>query len=328
MRKMTLQSEAFTVFSYFLILTLIATFLFSFILGVSKTSTLRGETSTAIGMQGTFKRSNVTATMKSYERDENGDVLIATISVKENPNSPLPYKASDYLVTHNGKKVMNAYFGRYSTDGDFYFIIPYPKEGETYHIQVTNKNFLGENKESKTNNLTELAGSLSSQLSSVTSMGSAVGETDSDKESKTDSIAFQMTVSPKLKDKKYQAKVIKTKSHSLLIKKKNGEVAFDFESYWNYMYKEPLIEAAEKNIETSIKNEAAAQDKYDEATERYERNNNDENAKQQMARLSEIIQKEKDNQKEYSRKLNSYRSLKFNPDDFSDYSTEVYGIGE
>ena len=48
----------------------------------------------------------------------------------------------------------------------------------------------------------------------------------------------------------------------------------------------------------------------------------------EMARLSEMIQKEKDNQKEYSRKLNSYRSLKFNPDDFSDYSTEVYGIGE
>lgn len=328
MRKMTLQSETFTVFSYFLILTLMVGFVFTFFLGVSKTSSLRGATSTAIGMQGTFKRSNVTAVMKSYERDENGDVLIATIAVKENPSSPLPYKASDYLVTHNGKEVMNAYFGRYSTDGDFYFIIPYPKEGETYQIQITNKNYLGASEESKYNNLTELAGSLSNQLSSVNSMGSQAGEKDSDKEAKTDSIAFQMTISPKLKDSKYQAKVIKTKSHSLLIKKKNGEVAFDFESYWNYMYKEPLIKAAEKNIENSIKSEAAAQDKYNEVTERYERNKNDENAKQLMNNLGETIQKEKANQKEYSRLLNLYRSLKYNPEDFSDYSTEVYGIGE
>ena len=98
-----------------------------------------GNSQTPIGESLQFARSGANITVKNYYTDKNQDVLIATLEVKEG-NSKLPTKANDYWVVTTsdiGGRSIPTYFGRMNTDGDFFIIIPYPKE-QTYTVAIYN----------------------------------------------------------------------------------------------------------------------------------------------------------------------------------------------
>lgn len=327
MKKMVLENERMTVVLYYSLLFLSILLVLSTITGIRGSLSSKGASSTPIGSTGNFERSQATATLKGYYTDKNKDVLVALIKLEENTASPLPYEANDYLVTYAGKDTLNAFFGRYSTDGDLYVIVPYPSENKTYSIQITNKNYLGAvTSDSKSTSIQELTGSVSEQLSSIPNMGQSIGSVDSDKTRSTDTISFQMTISPKLKDKEYDIKVIDSNNDTLLQKNNKGNLTFDFETFWEEVYKQPLIDKAEKNLEKSVKTEAELTDRYNQAKKRYNKNKDDKIAQQQMSEYSSKIDSEQNNQSAISEKIKQYRQLKFDSDDFSNYTTKIYGI--
>lgn len=327
MKKMVLENERMTVFFYYALVVLSVLFVFTTISGVKGSLTSRGATSTAIGSQGNFERSQATATLKGYYTDKNRDVLVALIQVKEDTASPLPYEANDYLVTYSGSGTLNAFFGRYSTDGDLYVVLPYPKDNETYSIQITNKNYLGlTSGKEESASIQDLTGSVSEQLSSISKLGDSVGAIDSDKKRVTDTIMFQMTLTPKIKKSQYKVKVIEADNNTLLEKNDKGNLTFNFETFWEQVYKQPQLTKAEKNLEKSVKYEAELTNLYNQAKKRYNKNKEDKIAQQQMSDYSSKIETERSNQESISETIKQYRQLKFDENDFSDYTTKIYGL--
>lgn len=327
MKRMILENEKTTVFSYYSLIVLTILFMLVGGLGIKKGMENRGASSTKLGSTGNFERSQATATLSGYYTDKNKDVLIAVIKLQENNASPLPYIAKDYLVTYKGNGTLDAYFGRYSTDGDLFVIIPNPRDNETYNIQITNKTYMGiDSKATDDSNLEDLKGSVSKQLSVVSKMGESAGSVDSDKQSKTDTISFQMTISPKITSEEYKVKVIDTPNDTLLEKNDKGNLVFDFKLYWNALYRQPNIDQAEDRLTESIKRQAELTQQYNRAKQRFDKNNKDEVAKQQVKMLENQIENEVTKQENISEKIKQYRKIKYNSDDFSDYTTKIYGL--
>lgn len=286
---------------------------------------------TKTGETGTFSKSGAVATFQGQYVDENQDVLIARISIEQNNRTPLPYKASDYLVTWSGKDNLEGIFGRYSTDGDLYVVIPHPERNKVYDIQITNLNYMGDDDEeadsqklvSQNTGDIQLDESVSESLSTMAEIGQEGSQTVN-KEAKTDSIAFHMILNPSSpNEKEYKIKTIKTKSHSL-ITVKNNKAEFDFKSYWNAIYRQPQISKYSELLQKSVNLEATYQDKYDEAKATYDKNDKDESAQQRMGNYSSKIETEQTNQNSYSAKLKNYQNLDYDDSAFSDYSTKIY----
>lgn len=325
MKRMVLESEKVTVALYYGLISLACLFVLSTGTSVIMSNNTRGATSTAIGETANFERSQAVATIKNYYTDKKKDVLIAQIGLKDNPVSPMPYQAKDYYVMNQSKEDINAYFGRYGTDGDLFVIIPYPKDGETYEISISNKQFLGVTTETNSDtDLQELTGSVTNQLSNISAMGQKKDGIDSSKNALTDTILFQMTITPKMKDKEYRVKEIRTRNGSLL-RKQDGVTKFDFKTYWNEVYRQPKIVTAEKKLKSSVERVAELNDLYTKAKDRFDKNPEDVSAKDQMSQFESLISDEETRQELLSERLVSYRNLKFNSDNFSDFTTKIYG---
>lgn len=328
MKRMLLENEKMTAISYYGLIVLSVLFILVGGIGIKKGLDNKGASSTKIGSTGNFERSQATATLSGYYTDKNKDVLIANIKLQENSASPLPYQAKDYFVSFEGNGSLDAYFGRYSTDGDLFVIVPYPKENETYNIQITNKTYLGvDSKATDDNSLETLRGSVSKQLSVVSNMGDGAGNVDSEKQSKTDTIKFQMTISPKIKDKEYKVKTIDAPNNTLLQKNDKGNIVFDFKTYWNELYKQPKLDQAKDRLSASIKRQAELTEQYNRAKQRYNKNNQDTIAQEQITQISNQIDSEITKQANISDKIKQYKKLKYNSEDFSDYTTKIYGLG-
>lgn len=285
-------------------------------------------TPTPIGSTGVFKRSSATATMKKVFKDENSDVLGAVISLKEQSSSPLPYKAQDFFVSWTGDGDISGYFGRYSTDGDLYVAIPYPKKDVIYTVTITNLNYQGDTSSNlKDESLSSIKGSVSKQLSSDNELGNS-SNTDTSKNSKStsDSITFKLTLNDKTNNKNYKVTTISTDSKSLLNVNSSGKISFDFKDFWETIYKKPAVDEASTNLQNSIKRESEAQSSYNQWKERYDKNHNDLDAQTKLSDYANQIKKEEANQENYSTILKQKQSLKFDKDDFSDYSTKIYSV--
>lgn len=327
MKRMILENEKMTVISYYALIVLTILFVLIGGVGIKQGLDNKGASSTKIGSKGNFERSQATAILSGYYTDKNKDVLIANIKLQETNVSPLPYIAKDYLITFKGSGTLDAFFGRYSTDGDLFVIIPHPKDNMTYNLQITNKTYLGvDSKATDDSDLDTLKGSVSKQLSAISNMGEGLGSVDSDKQSKTDTISFQMTITPKIKTDEYKVKVIDAPNNTLLQKNSKGNITFDFETYWNELYKQPKIDQAESKLSASIKRQAELTQQYNRAKQRFDKNNQDTVAQQQMTLLSNQIDNEEAKQVNISEKIKQYRNLEYNSEDFSDYTTKIYGL--
>lgn len=301
--------------------------LLTFLTGLTANNEVNRIKPTKIGATGAFKNTSAQATVKQYITDKNNDVLGIRIGLSELSNSPLPYKAQDYFVSWTGDGDISGYFGRYSTDGDLFVFIPYPKKDVTYTITITNLNFLGgTSNEIKDKSLSSIKGSVSKQLSVTSMLGDGDSTSKEESNSRSDSITFKMTINDKTNTDKYKITTIDTKSGSLLKTDKDGKISFDFKSYWEAVYKKPQVDKASENLQNSIERESKAQEQFNSFKERYDRNNDDTTAQTQMKNYANEIDKEQVLQEDYSKKLEEAQNLKFDPDDFSDYTTKIYSV--
>ena len=97
------------------------------------------ESQTPINEVKTFQVSGVDVRIKGEMTDKKKDVLILTLEVNEN-GQKLPYGAENYWVVTTSDisgESIPCFFGRMSTDGDMFLIIPYPDKEMTYNIGIT-----------------------------------------------------------------------------------------------------------------------------------------------------------------------------------------------
>ena len=182
---------------------------------------------TPIGETLQFVRSGANVKVKNYYTDKAEDVIIATLEVQEG-NSKLPTKASDYWVVTTsdiGGRSIPTYFGRMNTDGDFFIIIPYPKD-QTYTVAIYNTTTSGGAVSSNGDQITIGTGTNSKIISDITSdLLRNVNTSQPQSVKQTDIIALNMTLKSSIQgDSKY---AITTLDVDSLLSKEGDTVAFD-----------------------------------------------------------------------------------------------------
>ena len=299
-------------------------------------SDILAHSQTMIGKEVKFKLSQATGEIKNYYVSKSRDALIARITLKENPSTPLPLSASSYVVmtkTDTGQKEIPAYFGRMSTDGDMFVIIPKPSE-ETYSIIVANRDvatietdnnqsnnkitvFDPSNRDSITKILSDADYDLGTNNKSVSKKSS--------EDKQTDTIAFNMTVTPRLKEKAYQPTVLDVEH---LLSEKDGKTYFDFEEYWKLVYKQPLVDKYTKK-QKELKDELSTINANIQNVQKtLDRNENDQNAQKRLSQLQNDLEANEEAMEKASVSLRNAQVLEYQESYFNDYTTKMFYVGK
>lgn len=286
-----------------------------------------GNSQTPIGETLQFARSGANIIVKNYYTDKNQDVLIATLEVKEG-NSKLPTKASDYWVVTTsdiGGRSIPTYFGRMNTDGDFYIIIPYPKQ-QTYTVAIYNTTTSGGDISSSGDQLTIGTGTNSKIVSDITSdLLKNVNNQQAQKVKETDIIALNMTLKSALQDDaKYKITTLDVDS---LLSQDGDTVAFDFRKFYTLAYRDLAVSVARDKVNSYTEEIKALNDKLKEVRETLDRNPNDEVAINQQNTINDSIASAQDNLEKANQNLTEIKK-RFNYDEstFSDYTTKMYSL--
>lgn len=286
-----------------------------------------GNSQTPIGESLQFVRSGANIIVKNYYTDKNEDVLIATLEVQEG-NSKLPTKASDYWVVTTsdiGGRSIPTYFGRMNTDGDFFIIIPYPKQ-QTYTVAIYNTTTSGGDIRSNGDQLNIGSGTNSKIASDITSdLLKNVNKTQVQSVKETDIIALNMTLKSAIKDdSKYK---ITTLDIDSLLTKKGDTVTFDFKKFYMMAYRDLAVSVAREKVNSYTEEIQALNDKLKEVRETLDRNPQDEVAIKQQNNINDSIANAQDNLEKANKNLNEIKKrFAYDENTFSDYTTKMYSL--
>lgn len=286
-----------------------------------------GNSQTPIGESLQFARSGANITVKNYYTDENEDVLIATLEVQEG-NSKLPTKASDYWVVTTsdiGGRSIPTYFGRMNTDGDFFIIIPYPKQ-QTYTVAIYNTTTSGGDIRSNGEQLNIGSGTNSKIASDITSdLLKNVNKSQVQSVKETDIIALNMTLKSAIKDdSKYKITTLNVDS---LLTKKGDTVTFDFKKFYMLAYRDLAVSVAREKVNSYTEEIQALNDKLKEVRETLDRNPQDEVAIKQQNNINDSIANAQDNLEKANQNLNEIKKrFAYDENTFSDYTTKMYSL--
>lgn len=282
---------------------------------------------TPIGETLQFARSGANVKVKNYYTDKAEDVIIATLEVQEG-NSKLPTKASDYWVvtTSNiGGRSIPTYFGRMNTDGDFFIIIPYPKD-QTYTVAIYNTTTSGGAVSSSGDQITIGSGTNSKIISDITSdLLKNVNTSQPQSVKQTDIIALNMTLKSSIQgDSKY---AITTLDVDSLLSKEGDTVAFDFKKFYTLAYRDLAVTVAREKVNTYTDEIQALNDKLKEVRETLDRNPNDEVAIRQQDSINASIETAQENLEKANQTLNEIKKrFVYDENTFSDYTTKMYSL--
>lgn len=296
--------------------------------GIAKNYYLTKYSATTKGATSQFKKSRATATIKNYFVDGNKDTLIVTIGLKENSSTPMPYNATEYVVAVNNKTYKEdvpVLFGRMSTDGDLFLVIPKPKEA-IYDIVIANRGYVdysdtGGNVTTKGLDLDKK--SLTKLISENQTFRESGEENKRSEREQGDSIRFRVGIKTAIDDERYKPSILNV--DSLLIE--NGDaVSFDFETFWNIVYKQPLIDDTTKQIEQLTNQIGDLRNSAISLQERLDKNQQDETAQSELSKVQKAIDRAENDNLKLTELLGEYNDLEFNPADFSNYSTTMFSL--
>ena len=282
---------------------------------------------TPIGETLQFVRSGANVKVKNYYTDKAEDVIIATLEVQEG-NSKLPTKASDYWVVTTsdiGGRSIPTYFGRMNTDGDFFIIIPYPKD-QTYTVAIYNTTTSGGAVTSSGEQITIGSGTNSKIISDITSdLLKNVNTSQPQSVKQTDIIALNMTLKSSIQgDSKY---AITTLDVDSLLSKEGDTVAFDFKKFYTLAYRDLAVTVAREKVNTYTEEIQALNDKLKEVRETLDRNPNDEVAIRQQDNINASIEQAQENLEKANQTLNEIKKrFVYDENTFSDYTTKMYSL--
>lgn len=282
---------------------------------------------TPIGETLQFVRSGANVKVKNYYTDKAEDVIIATLEVQEG-NSKLPTKASDYWVVTTsdiGGRSIPTYFGRMNTDGDFFIIIPYPKD-QTYTVAIYNTTTSGGAVSSSGDQITIGSGTNSKIISDITSdLLKNVNTSQPQSVKQTDIIALNMTLKSSIQgDSKYAITNLDVDS---LLSKEGDTVAFDFKKFYTLAYRDLAVTVAREKVNTYTEEIQALNDKLKEVRETLDRNPNDEVAIRQQDNINASIEQAQENLEKANQTLNEIKKrFVYDDNTFSDYTTKMYSL--
>lgn len=310
--------------------------------GIGNFNRAVAQSSSPIGTTLNFKRSSAITKIAGIYTDEAKSVLVVRIA----PNSStdglkLPYKGTDYTVyvasaatnSHVGEQVP-VLFGRYSTNGDLFLVIPKPTT-DVYTVYVMNRNFVN------TSNLVDNSGSNPSKLNDKTGKGNTTATTSteslSDDEIEArlmesmnnfdyrgetgnkaievdsdlmDVIGFRVTLDPSFTTDDYVPKTLKG---TLL----DGDGNFDFKSFFEQVFKGSATSTIEDSYNDLTNQRKLLVTQTQELQERLSKNPNDKDSQSKFNQLNERIDTIDKQLSTLAEQYTSYSDVQYDPSLFT-----------
>lgn len=289
------------------------------------------KSSTAIGSTLRFNRSDADVTLQNIYTDEKKDVLIARLKLSEEAQSNLPFKGTDFRVligSHSLKDVkeVSVLFGKMSTDGDMFLVIPKPAMDDVYTIFLLNEKYVANSLKdksqlsAKTTDVSDdainksLASTLSSFDVNMSKSKDAVTKVKSDA---LDAIVFRLSMTPGINNEKYKPTVLKV---PLL----NDEThQFDFKAFFDEVFKKTALEISQKEYNRLVSEKKLIENTLAEAKAKLNVNEFDEVATRRVNDSNEKISQIDDELTKLAKEVNYYENLKYDDKLFSNLETKA-----
>lgn len=284
------------------------------------------KSSTPIGTNLTFKRSNASVKIADVYTDLNNDVLIVRLSNTSN-GTALPFKGTDYSVfikSNDTKNLeeMSILFGKMSTDGDMFLIIPKPSK-EVYSVFVMNTKYLAGGDDVKSNSSDKVVDLESASISFSQAVNAYKFNDSADAKNiynvvddRYDVISFRVTLDPALRNEAYVPKQLQA---DLL----DDDHHFDFNKFFNVVFKQSAINTLQSQYATNairLHQLAVAESNM---RERLKVNPLDSEAKSRLSTLTNEIENLNNQQLKISSSISQYSALQLTENTFTDLQTKA-----
>lgn len=290
--------------------------------------------STPIGTQLKFERSNAQIKLSGIYTDKKNDVLIARLTPEDNGNRKLPFKGKDYkiFIYNNGlisNSKMPILFGRLSTDGDMFLVIPKPLK-TVYSIFIYNTKYVdtGKNLEQSTtldndNNIARLgeeniSKSITKALSNFNYTDVTTSNAYKIEGNENDVISFRLGLAPILDTKDY--KPVKINERLL------DNNVFNFEKFFNAVFKKYALKVLNNKYEYNSDRMRRLKDTQEEYNERLAQNPDDTDAQNGLQEVESNIERLDKDLEDILKQKQEYVRLGYNPKMFSNILTKAKTI--
>lgn len=293
------------------------------------------QSSSPIGSQLTFQRSSASITLADLYTDTDQSVLIARFSVENADSEKLPFRGSDYKVyiasDSLGKNVekMDILFGKLSTDGDMFLVIPKPSRS-VYSIFIKNTKYLAtQSTTDSDSNVVDITPtspadssdssddtrSLTKSLSSYRYNPAAESKGYVVQSDSSDVIGFRMTLDPGIKDAAHSPKVLDAK---LL-----NDSSFDFKAFFDAVFKKSAKDELSNEHDKLIAQEKQLEQTRSEYRDRLAANPADTDAAAGLKDVQSQIDKIEQKKSDIAMQLNAYTALTYSDSMFQNLQTEA-----
>lgn len=283
--------------------------------------------STMIGSELKFERSEAGVTLQNIYTDKSSKVLIARLKLSEEAQANLPHKGTDYRVmigakSLKGLKEVSVLFGKMSSDGDMFLVIPKPDLKEIYTLFIVNEKYVAAADStkigSKNVNDTDLDKSIANTLSAYDidkkKDKNAVTTVKSDN---LDAITFRLAMTPGVNNDKYKPTVLDAD----LLNEETKE--FDFEKFFNVLFKDVALKNFKREYENLASQKKQIQSTIDEAKSKLQINQYDKAASQVLAKANDQMSTVEQDMTKLATDISNYESLQYSPDLFSNLNTKA-----
>ena len=259
-------------------------------------------------------------------------MILVRLTPNDNANELLPYKGSDYSVfvkseSTKGMSELPILFGKMSTDGDMFLIVPKPTD-KVYSFAIVNP--AGEvappstTGASKTQPVEDQEKSMARALSDFDQRskqgenGGVMGGNDDEKTPGTsvyDTAGFRVTMNPSAEGDEYRPEKIDANLYDEQTKQ------FDFETFFKLVY----VDAAVRSLTDEYNDKQVQIDQYrDQAqtmSDRLDMNPNDTTALKSIDKFNEAADAHEREQETVVDELTRFQSLKYDPSIFQNFQT-------
>lgn len=301
--------------------------------GVIHHNNVIAQSSSAVNTNLEFKRSEATVTLKGIYTDTAHSALVARLGVDPSSGGSLPAKGSDYKVfvasDAYGKdlKEVDVLFGRLSTDGDMFLVLPQPTK-EVYTVFVMNTKFLGASRSASAdaNAITSDSPANISDADAEKSITESLSDYNFDlstkekpqmtiKNDQADMISWRMTTDPAFHDPEYEPIVLDT---TLL---QNG--TFNFEGMYDKLFRESAYQELSVQHDQLTDLEDQLKSNQQEYNDRLASNPNDQIAFKSLKETNDALDDIQEKKADVAKQLNAYESLTYNDQTFTNLQTKA-----
>ena len=318
-------SKPFIRTSIALIMMMIAIIALPF--GIIRYNAVVAKSSTMIGSELKFERSDAGITLQNIYTDKKSNVLIARLKLSDSAQANLPFKGSDYKVmigakSLKGLKEVSVLFGKMSSDGDMFLVIPKPDIKEIYTLFIINERYVAAADSTKigakTISDTDLNKSIANTLSAYDidrkKDKKAVTSVKSDN---LDAITFKLAMTPGVDNEKYKPTVLDAD----LLNEDTHE--FNFEQFFTVLFKDVALKNFKRDYENLVAQKKQVQMALDEAKSKLQINQYDKAARQTVSKSQDQLKTLEADMSKLANDISKYESLQYNAALFSNINTKA-----